>query len=101
MLNSLQVVMLTTLFVIHLPKNTQMIMVRIFKLVSFDFMHTEPMLYRIFNFRETDSFMTTEFSNGEKTSKFADAGYDSSNFWLMLGPVFLMIIIFAIVVSLK
>ena len=61
MINALQVVMLTTLFVIHLPKNAQMIMVMILKLVSFDFIHTEPMLYQIFNFRETDYFMTTEF----------------------------------------
>ena len=45
--------------------------------------------------------MTTTYANGEKVSKFAESGYDSSIFWLMLGPLFLMMVIFGIFVILK
>ena len=101
MVNALQIAMLTTLFVIHLPKNADMIMVMILRLVSFDFFKTETIMNSIFYFRETNQFMTVVFENGEEFSVFAEAGYDSSNFWLMLGPLFMIIIITAIAAALK
>ena len=87
--------MLSALFVITLPKNAEMIMMMILRLVAFDFVHTEEIFDELFHFRETAWFMTIIFANGEKKSRFAEAGYDSSVYWVMLGPIFFIVLFFA------
>ena len=56
--------------------------------------------FDLFDFRETTAFQTKEES-GEEVSSYADAGYDSANFFLLLGPMVPMIIIFVIYIPLK
>ena len=73
--------MLSALFVFDLPINAEIFMMMILRLVAFDFIQTEEIFQVIFSFRETKWFMTETFANGEKVSKFAEAGYDSTNFW--------------------
>lgn len=47
------------------------------------------------DFRETESFETLLDTSGEKVSKFANAGYDSANYWQLLGAIFFVILAFA------
>ena len=57
--------------------------------------------YDLFNFRETKSFNTKINAEGEEVSKYEQAGIESSNFFLMMGPVLLMIPAFVIFYILK
>ena len=60
-------------------------LVEIMKLTNLDLVDVEPVLEMIFGkFEETDPF----------NEKFAKAGYDSTNFILECGPLFLLILIF-------
>ena len=93
--------MLSALFGVDLPRNAEIIMIMILRLVAFDFIHTEEIFEGMFHFRETRWFMTKTFESGEQVSKFAEAGYDSTNYWLMLGPLFFIILFFAIFLSAK
>ena len=55
--------------------------------VKFDF------FFDLFKFRETNPFMSV-IKNGEEVSDYANAGYDSANFFLLLGPIVPLILIF-------
>ena len=44
----------------------------------------------MFDFRETEAFKTEYDSDGEALSVFADAGYESANFIVNLGPIFFL-----------
>ena len=89
----MQIIVLTDLFSVDVPVNADIIMRMILKLCSFDFVKTEE-IYKVFKFRETEAFQTKVSSSGEEYSKFADAGYDSANFFLLLGPILLFIPLF-------
>ena len=52
----------------------------ILKLCSLDFFQTET-IYEVFGFRETEPFNTKIDDEGVEDSKYATAGYDSSNFF--------------------
>lgn len=68
---------------------------------SLEFINTEWVLKSIVSFRETDPISGKVSSTGEVISKFADAGYDSSNFIELLGPILYMVILFLVVVFFK
>lgn len=63
-------------------------------MVSLDFIDTESILTSMFEFRETDPFFLQVNEDGEENSRFAVAGYDSSNFILLLGPLFFIMLAF-------
>ena len=63
----------------------------ILKMCSLDFMQTET-LYEGFGFRETEVFNTEINFEGEEQSKYDSAGYDSSNFFLLIGPILIIVV---------
>ena len=57
----------------------------------------------MFDFRETTAFQTRAVEDDEnddkddaemRISKFEEAGYDSTNFIMLLGPIFLIVMLF-------
>lgn len=101
LINTLQMIVMTSLFQLVIPPNADMVMLMILKMCSLDFVNTGWLLAKLFNFRETESMNTKFDSNGEPQSKFADAGYDSANFLELLGPVFFVVVFFAAYVLLR
>ena len=57
--------------------------------------------FDLFEFRETKSFNTETNPEGEETSKYEDVGIESSNFFLLLGAVLLVIPVFGIIYLMK
>lgn len=91
---------LTSLFDVIFPPNIKTIVQRLWSLVQFDFLNIEDKLGEIFEFRETEAFLTTYDEDGEAESRFADAGYESSNFIALAGPLFVLFI-FSLLVALS
>ena len=90
-------IVLTDLFNLDFPLNADMIMQMILKLCAMELKYFKlESFFENFNFRETEPFRTQTYANGEEYSKFADAGYESSNFFLLLGPLLLVIPTFLI-----
>ena len=101
MINSLQIVTLTTLFNLTIPDNANVIMEAILALMSLEVIDTDSMFVAVFGFRETQMFAVKVLENGDEVSKFEEAGYDSSNFIQLLGPIFILIIITALFAPIK
>lgn len=86
-INSLQLIVLTVLYNLNMPDLCFKMLVEIMKLTNLDLIDVEPVLVMIFGeFHETDPF----------NEKFGNAGYDSTNFILECGPLFLLILIFLV-----
>lgn len=93
LINSLQIIVLSVLFNIDIAPNADMIMVAILQTVSLEFISTEDFIDEMFGgFRETKPFMIRVDENGYEHSKFVDAGYDTSNFVMLLGPIFIIVV---------
>ena len=101
LINTLQIIMLTTLFDLQIPINAKMVMTMLMQLCAMDFLHTETIFNTLFKFRETPAFRTIEYANGEEKSSFADAGYESANFVLLTGPMILLIVAYLVYLLLK
>ena len=102
MINSLQVIVLTDLFGLqNVPPNASLVMQSILKMCSLEFIDTGFILEALFNFRETSAFNTKSSEDGEESSKFADAGYESAIFFELLGPLFFVVILFVLLVLLR
>jgi len=101
MINTLQIVVLTVLFKLDIPVNAEMIMIMILQMCSLEFVPTETALSFMFTFRETNAFATEINSNDESFSKFEEAGYETANFWQLLGAIFFIAIGFGVLVLLK
>ena len=101
LINALQVVVLTALFNLEIPENASIIMEAILALMSFEIVDTDSFFASIFGFRETKVFASKTFENGDEISKFEAAGYDSSNFIQLLGPIFILMVIIIIFMCLK
>ena len=56
MINTLQIVMLTSLFNLEFPDNATRIMTMIMQLCAADFTDTESFFNEVFGFRDTDVF---------------------------------------------
>ena len=65
----------------------------ILKMVNLSLLDTDQ-YFEPFDFRETPAFKTEQYENGDEYSVFDDAGYSSSNFFLLLGPMLLIIPVF-------
>ena len=85
-------IVLTALFNVKIPFNAHMIMITLLSLVSLEAIDTEPLLEGMFEFRETEAFMTVIDEQGDSVSSFAKAGYDSANFLSLLGSMFFIIL---------
>lgn len=99
LINTLQIIVLSSLFGLDIPINAKLVMQAILKMcsleaVKFDF------FFDLFDFRETNPFMSV-IKNGEEMSDYANAGYDSANFFLLLGPIVPLILIFILSIPLK
>jgi hypothetical protein len=81
MINSMQVIVLTVLFNLKTPVNAQNIEVMILQMVSFDVIRTSALLTKVFKF-ENEKTPPLNFI-------FEQAGYDTSNFILGMGPLFI------------
>ena len=90
LINGLQMIVITSLFNSDLPYNSHAVNVQILQLVNFEFefLSSEQQLERIFDFSDTDAFL----DNGEQTPRFSQAGYETSNFIELLGPIFFAIL---------
>lgn len=73
-----------------------MVMKMILRMCSLDFIQTDK-IFVIFNFRETKMFNTKTSKEGEETSKWAEAGYDSSNFFLLMGAIIIFMVLFVVI----
>lgn len=94
LINALQMIVISALFSLDMPYNARDVMIMILKLVAFEFYDTGEILAYFFDFRETEPFLAGEFDyNGESISRFAEAGYESSNFIELLGLIFIGILI--------
>ena len=78
-----------------------MLMTLVLQLCSMDFFDTDSMFDEMFGFRETPAFQTIVFKDGSEKSGFADAGYDSSNFFQLIGPIFFFVVFFVVFVIVK
>ena len=101
LINTLQMIVLTVLFQLDIPPNAEMVMEMILKMCSLEFVPTEEMLTAMFGFRETQPFDLKVDSEGNEYSKFADVGFDNSNFFLLLGAVFFVAVLYACLVALR
>ena len=81
LINTLQIIVLTVLFVLDIPINAEMIMIMILEMCSLEFIPTETVFEYMHSFRETNPFASKIDENGENTSKYAAAGYESANYW--------------------
>ena len=66
-------------------------MIKILNLAAFDLFHTEKILNGVFHFKTTESVSTI----------FDDAGYTGSNFIIGIGPIFLMLVLYAIYLAIR
>ena len=93
--------MLTVLFNVAIPDNASMIMELILKMCSLEFIDTGFLQEYAFNFRETDSFGAKTDASGVSYSKFEDAGYETSIYFELLGPMLLIILVFSLIVLMR
>ena len=67
-------------------------MTTVMKLCAAEFISTDSAFEYIFEFRETEVFQSRINADGDEKSAYANAGYDSSIFFVLLGPIFFILI---------
>ena len=87
-INSLQMMVLIVLFNLQIPKICQIILVEIMRLTNLALVDTDSSINMLFNFDESISEPLNE--------RFEEAGYDSTNFFILLGLVLYLILAFII-----
>lgn len=90
----MQMIVLSALFRIDVAINANMIMIAILKMVSLDFIDTDSLLVEMFGYRETPIFESFDKGGEELESKYGDASFDSSNYIMLLGPLFFIILLY-------
>lgn len=85
-INSLQLIVLTVLYALLIPKVCYDVLISIMKLTNLDLVDVEFILEGVFHFRETLPVNET----------FEQAGYDSSNFFIEMGPLLFLILIYLV-----
>lgn len=101
MINTLQIIMLTSLFDLNFPLNANEVMTIIMQLCAMDVFDTDSIFIQIFGFRETKVFKSKLNSEGEEESAYANAGYDSSIYFMLLGPIFFIVLLYLFAVVIK
>ena len=84
-------IVLTALFSVMMPANCEEIMFMIMKLTNLDIFGTESLIVSIFGFKDTEPF----------NKQFYLAGFESSNFFIELGPIMFLIFGFVVMCLLK
>ena len=79
-INALQIIVFTCLFNLKIPLNAETVEIAFLKMVSFDLLDTDSTLKKTFRFNDTET--------PPLNYKFANAGYESSNFILLMGTNF-------------
>ena len=76
-------------------------MTTIMKLCAGDLIDTDNMFVLLFDFRETRVFRSDINADGIEKSAFANAGYESSIFFMLLGTIFFLLILYAIYLAIR
>ena len=82
----LQLCALMVLFNVKTPANTKSILVKMLELSNFDIYKTEQLYNHIFSFIETEPY----------NQLFESAGFDTSNFIVGIGPIFISVVVFSV-----
>ena len=82
----LQLCTLTVLFNLKTPSNVKSILVKMLKLSNFDLYKTETIYTQVFGFLNTEAF----------NQLFESAGFDTTNFIIGIGPIFISVIVFPV-----
>ena len=82
MINALQIIVYTVLYNLKTPVNALEIEIMILQMVKFDMLSTDSLLQKIFNFDLE--------KQPPLNSRFEKAKYESSNFVLNMGSMFLI-----------
>lgn len=90
-INTLQMIVLTVLFNLAMPVNAYTILIEIMKITNLDVIDTGEFLDMVISVTETPSF----------GFKFLEGGYDTTSYFIELGPLFFVIIGAFIYVVLK
>ena len=90
-INTLQLIMLTVLFTVSMPINSHNIMIELLKITNLDMIDTNWILQKIMTLEETPPFSQT----------FGNAGYETTNFLLELGPLLFFMVASGIFVALR
>ena len=77
---------------LNFPDNASKVMKTVMKLCAADFFEMDYIFVRIFGFRETKVFLSDINGDGVEKSVFANAGYDSSICFILLGLIFFLFI---------
>lgn len=101
LINALQIIVLSYLFKLDIPDNAGQLMQMILKLCSMQFVQTDDILNDTFGFRETEAFSKIKFESGEEISRYEDAGYESTIFLLLLGPICFIAVFFFVAIVFK
>ena len=80
MVNAAQVIVFSSIYRLRFPENVKEVTERIWKILTLDIFNTQELLELIFDFRETEAFVTEYDEDGMSESVFADAGFETSNF---------------------
>ena len=83
-INSLQLIVMTVLYSLIIPTVCYDVLISIMKLTNLDIIEVDFLFDIMFKFRETEPINTT----------FEEAGYDSTNFIVEVGPLFFLILIY-------
>ena len=83
-INSLQLIVMAVLYPLIIPTICYDVLISIMRLTNLDIIEVDFLIDIMFNFREVEPFNTT----------FEEAGYDSTNFFIAMGPLFFIIIIY-------
>lgn len=88
LVNTVQIIVITYMFSILMPVNAELLLLSLMKLTNLDIISTEVAINWIFDFPHTDPL----------NERFNRAGYESSNFFIELGPFFFIISVFFLII---
>lgn len=91
MINTIQMIMLTALFVIALPSNAQTLMFSLLRMSNLDIMKTEELHRNLFGATEQEPF----------NAIFDTAGYETTNFFIESGTLVFVFVTFILFTALK
>ena len=100
-INAIKIIIFTYLYKLQSPENVRMVMIKIWEILTFDILDSEYLVDYLFSFRETRVFIKKYDADGMSESVFEDAGFDSSNFIMLTGPVIILLLSFLLLVALK
>ena len=84
LVNTLQLIALTIFFDTLSPVNVQSVLINILKISNFDLYPTDQIYEKVFDFTETQPF----------NSLFEETGFESSNFILLTGTLFIFVLFY-------